>query len=136
MSEKSGLSPLRRRVAESCVGSSVTALAICLASSAWAQCGSTVASGSTTTNCTGNISGGVTADTFGQRLTIANGASVLSGASAAILVTNSAETVTINGAVDGGNNPGVLIRGGELRYGMGYDPYAGAAVPQGRPTYP
>lgn len=136
MSKKSGLSPLRRRVAWACLECSAAALAFGLASAASAQCVNTVANGVTSTNCTGTVSSGVTADVFGQRLSVAKDASVLSGASAAVLVTNYTNGVTINGRVDGGSNPGILIRAGELRYGTGYDPYAGAAVPQGAPYYP
>lgn len=136
MSKKYGASSVRRRVVKSCVECSVAALAIGLVSPAWAQCVNTVSNGATSTNCTGTISSGITVDGALQALTVAKNATVLSGANAAILVTNNANSVTINGKVDGGSNPGVLIRGGDLRYGMGYDPYAGAAVRPDQSPYP
>lgn len=117
---------LRRRGSGYCLGASVAAVAVALAAPAAAQC---VAGGSGGSEvlCSGAVPGGLTIATQ-QRVTIAAGARISGGSDAAILNAAASTQITVDGAVDGGLRPGLLIRGGDVRY-VPYDPYAGAAVP-------
>lgn len=123
---KARLAPLRRRMSGFCLGTSIAALAVALAAPAAAQC--VTGSGGSDVLCSGAVPGGLTIDTAQQRVTIAAGARISGGSDAALLNAAASTQITVDGAVDGGSRPGLLIRGGDVRY-VPYDPYGGAAVP-------
>lgn len=105
----------------------MAAMAAASASPASAQCAPdpTVANG--TTNCTGTDGDGLSVTTSGTNVVVAAGALVQSGsAAAAITTTSGLSSVTVNGRVDGGSKPGLIVTTGAPSIGY-CDPYAGAS---------
>lgn len=106
----------------------VSTLAMAAAAPAFAQCSPDPTATNTTTNCTGADVDGLTVNTANTQVVVASGASVQPGsATAAIRVSASNSTISVNGLVDGAGKPGVAVIAGPAVL-VPCDPYAGAGV--------
>ena len=103
---------------------------MCAASSspAFGECAPDPTQPSATTICSGVDANGLTVQSAGTTVRVQTGAKVFAGQEAAIFSPQYV-TVIVDGTIDGGAKPGLLLTNGMPYQGI-YDPYAGASVGQ------
>ncbi len=101
------------------------------ASAAQAQCSPDPVVANGTTTCTGTDADGLTVTTFGTRVAIGAGATVLGGNDGGAIVNRATgTTIALDGRIDGGSGAGIFVNTAEPGYERcPDDPYAGASVP-------
>jgi hypothetical protein len=102
--------------------------AMIAAAPAFAQCAPDPTVANATTNCAGADADGLTVNTTNTQVVVASGASVRPGSAvAAIRVSATNATLSVNGLVDGTGKPGIAVIAGPAVQ-VPCDPYAGASV--------
>ena len=124
----------RRRGLSCLFGCSVLAICTASSSAAWADCTPDPTQPNMTTICSGVDADGLSVQSIGTTVRVDPDARVLAGQDAAIS-SSQFVTVFVNGAIDGGAKPGVLLTNGMPVAGA-YDPYAGASVGGSGTIYP